>query len=65
MQVILVLEQSRELVLVAGRNERWGWKFLFQILDNVVALDVHRTIVQQYRHQPARIDAPRSFMRRV
>src|SRR5262245_49171469 len=31
MQVVLVLEQGRELVLVAGRNERRGWKFLFQI----------------------------------
>jgi hypothetical protein len=57
MQVVLVLKQGRELVLVAGRNERWGWKFLFEILDYVVALDVHGTVVHQHRHQPPRVDA--------
>ena len=57
MQVVLVLEQARDLVLVAGRNELWGWEFLFEILDDVVTLDVHGTVVHQHRHQPARIDS--------
>src|SRR6516165_824398 len=57
MQVVLVLEQGRDLVLVAGRNELWGREFMFEILDYVVALDVHGTVVHQHRHQPARVDA--------
>ena len=56
MHVVLVLEQCRELVLVAGRNERWDWKFLFEILDNVLALDVHGTVVHQHCYQSA--DSP-------
>ena len=57
MQVVLVLEQGRDLVLVAGRNELWGREFLFEILDYIVTLDVHGTVVHQHRHQPARVDA--------
>jgi len=52
-----VLEQRRDLVLVSSRNELRRWKRLFKILDDVVALDVHRTVMHQHRHQPARIDA--------
>ena len=56
-QVVLVLEQRRDLVLVAGRDQLRRRKFLFEILDDVVALDVHRAVMHQHRHEPARIDA--------
>jgi hypothetical protein len=52
-----VLEERRDLVLILSWNELWRWKRLFQILDNVVALDVHRSIVHQHWNQPTRIDA--------
>ena len=57
MQIVLVLEQRRDLVLVAGRNQPRRRKCLLQILDDVVALDVHRAVMHQHRHEPARIDA--------
>ena len=57
MQIVLVLEQRRDLVLVAGRNELRRRKRLLEILDDVVALDVHRAVVHQHRHESARIDA--------
>ncbi|HEX4040374.1 MAG TPA: hypothetical protein VHY10_01620 [Xanthobacteraceae bacterium] len=57
MQVVLVLEQGRDLILVAGRDQLRLGKCPFQILDDVVALDVHGAVMHQNRHQPARIDA--------
>ena len=57
MQVVFVLEQARDLVLVAGRNELWRREFLFEILDDIVTLNVHGAVVHQHRHQPARVDA--------
>ena len=51
------LQQRRDLVLVAGRNQLRRGKFPLQILDDVVAFDVHRTVMHQHRHQAARIDA--------
>ena len=57
MQVVLVLEQRRDLVLVTRRDQPRHRKFLFEILDDVVALDVHGAVIDQHRHQPARIDA--------
>ncbi len=57
MEIVLVLEQRRDLVLVPGGNELRRRKRLFEVLDDVVALDVHRAVMDQHRHQPARIDA--------
>src|SRR5580704_17070153 len=57
MQIVFMFEQRRNLVLVAGRNQLWRGKFLFQILDDVVALDMHGAVIDQHRHQLARIDA--------
>ena len=42
---------------MAGRDEPWRRKFLFQILDDVVALDVHSAVMHKHRHQPPRINA--------
>ena len=53
----LSVKQGRDLVLVADRNKLWGREFLFEILNYVVALDMHGTVVHQHRHQPARVDA--------
>jgi len=57
MQVVFVLEQRRDLVVVARWNQLRRWKFLFEVLDDVVALDMHAAVMHQDRHQPARIDA--------
>ena len=57
MQVVLVPEQRRHLVLVAGRDQPRRRECPFQILDDVVALDMHGAVMHQHRHQAARIDA--------
>ena len=62
MEIVLVLEQRRHLVLVPRRNELRGWECLFEVLDDVVALNVHHAVVNKYGHQSPRIDTqkPRS-----
>ena len=50
MEVVLVLEQRCNLVLVPARNELWRRECFFEILDDVVALDMHRTVVHQHRN---------------
>src|SRR5215475_12826163 len=57
MQIVFVLQQRGNLVLMAGRNKPWRRKFFLEILDDVVALDVHGSIVDENRYQAARIDA--------
>ena len=61
MQIVLVLEQRGDFVLVSRRNELRRRKCLFEIGDDVVALDMHGAIVHQHRHQPARIDAEKPW----
>ena len=50
MEVVLVLEQRCNLVLVPIRNEFGRRKCLFEVLDDIVTLDVHRTVVYQHRN---------------
>jgi len=57
MQVVFVLQECADLVLVPFGNEPRLRKGLFQIGDDVVALDMHGAVMHQHRHQPARIDA--------
>jgi hypothetical protein len=57
MEIVFVLEQRCDHFLMACRNKPWRRKSFFEILDDVVALDVHSAIMDQDRHQPARIDA--------
>src|SRR6202048_311136 len=57
MQVVLVLEERRGLVLVSGRDEHRRWKFVFQVLDDVIALDMHCPVMHQHRNEAAGIDA--------
>jgi hypothetical protein len=56
-QRAFMLEQRRHLILVAGRNKPRRRNSFFEILDDVIALDVHSPIMDEHRHQPARIDA--------
>ena len=62
MQVVLVPQQRRHLALVARRNQPRRGESPFQILDDVVALDMHRAVMHQHRHQPARIDAEKPWL---
>ena len=57
MQIVLVSQQRGDFGLMPGRNEFWRGECLFEILDDVVAFDVHRAVMHQDRYQPARIDA--------
>src|SRR4051794_34921831 len=57
MQVVLVLEQRRHLLLVASWNKPRRRIFFLEVLDDVIALDVHSSIMDEHRHQPARVDA--------
>ncbi len=41
---------------MSGRNEPRRWKFVFQVLDDVVALDMHRPVMHQHRDEAAGID---------
>jgi hypothetical protein len=47
---------------MTGRNELRLREFLLEIFDDVVALDVHRAVMHQDRHQPARIDAEKPWL---
>jgi hypothetical protein len=62
MQVVLVLEQGSDLILMAGRNELRSRKFLFEILDYIVALNVHGTVVHQRRHQSTWVNAEEPWL---
>src|ERR1700730_9603581 len=57
MQIVLVLEERSDLVLMSGRNEPRRWKFVFQVLDDVIALDMHCPVMHQHRDEAAGIDA--------
>src|SRR5260370_37419223 len=47
---------------MAGRNKPRCRTSLFEILDDVVALDVHSAVMDQHRHQSARIDAEKPWL---
>ncbi len=57
MEFVLVPQERCDLVLMSSRNELRRWKRVFEVLDGVVALNVHRAVVHEQRNQPARIDA--------
>ena len=56
MEIVFVPEETVDLILMAGWNEPGMRKSIFDVLDDVVALDVNRAVMHQHRHQPARID---------
>lgn len=62
MEIVLVLEQCRNLVLVPCRNELRRRERLFEVLDDVIALNVYHAVVHKHWHQSPRIDTqkPRS-----
>jgi hypothetical protein len=45
-----------------GRNKPRRRKSFFEILDDVIALDVDSSIMDQHRHQSARIDAEKPWL---
>src|SRR5260370_38161870 len=47
---------------MAGRNKPRCRTSLFEILDDVVALDVHSAVMDQHRHQSTRIDAEKPWL---
>jgi len=51
LQVVLVPEQRRDFVVVAGENSLGEANVFFEILDDVVALDVDPRVMHQHRHQ--------------